>query len=216
MTERRKKHFSPESWVDFVNENLSKEQTEIMQAHLDGKCQGCSRMVKMWARVREAAQREARYDVPESAVRHVRSAFRMLAEPTKHKRFQIPRLVFDSLWQPAVAGVRSGTMTTSRQVLYTAGQIAIEMRLEPEPLSEKVNIAGQLSSAEPSGEGMQDVQVLVTGKQGLLAETKTNRFGEFQVSFVPTDGLRISFGILDGDDLSIPLNGRGVSIFQRN
>jgi hypothetical protein len=216
MAGRRKKHYSPEQWVDFVNGELTSELREAMQIHLDGRCGSCSEMLKIWTRVKQMAWREASYDVPESAVRHVRGVFGLLAEPRKAKRgLEIPRLVFDSLWQPAVAGVRSAA-GMPRQVVYKTGEVAIEMSMDPEPLSERVNITGQVYDTAKQGEGLKEILVVVADRKRAVAQTKTNRFGEFQLSFVPEKGLRISFGVARGRDLSIPLDEEGAGILSEN
>ena len=214
MTGKRRKHYRPEQWADFVNGEMASELMQTMQAHLDEKCRSCSETVKVWTRVKQLAQRESAYEVPDSALRHVRGAFSVLAEPQKSGRaLEIPRLVFDNLWQPAVAGVRSAT-GMPRQVLYKAGEIAIEMSVDPEPLSERVNIIGQVYDTSRLGEGMEEILVCVSDAKRAVAQTKTNRFGEFQLNFVPEEGLRISFGVVKGKELSIPLDGRGVGFFR--
>src|SRR5262249_17739290 len=156
-----------------------------MQQHLNAGCKTCSKLSGLWDRVSRAAKREPSYEPPESALRHVRHAFVALTEPRKKRGvLEIPRLVFDSLWQPALAGVRS-TAGTPRQVLYRTGEFAIEMRLEPEPVSERVNIAGQLSRADGEAGALVEVAVVVSGAKGKVAETVTNRFGEFQLTVIP-------------------------------
>jgi hypothetical protein len=215
MAGTESKHFAAEEWVDFVNGVLPAERNQAMQRHLDSDCRRCSKVADLWGRVRQAAKRESECHAPESAVRHVRSAFAM-ARPLEAKRgFEIPRLVFDTLWQRAAVGVRS-TASTPRQVIYKAGEIAIEMLLEPEPNSERINIAGQVSSTARQGEGLPDIPVVVTSPDGKIAEASTNQFGEFQLDFVPQGGLRISFAVIGEKELSIPLEGRGVAIFYGN
>lgn len=212
MAGTESKHFAAEEWVDFVNGALSTERIQTMQRHLDSDCRRCSKVAELWRHVRQAAKRESAYEAPESAVRHVRNAFTM-AQPLEAKRnFEIPRLVFDSLWQRAAVGVRS-TASAPRQVIYRAGEIAIEMQLEREPNSERINIAGQVSSTARRGEGLAEIPVIVSSPNGKIAEASTNRFGEFQLSFVPQGSLRISFGVVGETQLSIPL---GLAIFCRN
>jgi hypothetical protein len=215
MAGTERKHYATEEWVDFVNGALSLERMQTMQQHLAADCRRCSKVVELWQHVAEAAKRESEYEAPESAVRHVRNAF-IIAQPRKDKRsFEIPRLVFDSLWRPAAVGVRS-TPSIPRQVIYRAGEIVIEMQLEPVPNSERINIAGQISDTARQDEGLAETPVVVSGSEGRVAETSTNRFGEFQLGFVPERNLRISFGVVNGRDLSIPLEGTGVAIFYRN
>jgi hypothetical protein len=216
MAGKLKKHFLAEEWVDFVNEKLSSEQTQMMQRHLGAGCRKCSKVFEVWMRVRQAANREFNFEAPESAVHHVLNAFALMTGPKKSKRrFEIPRLVFDSLWKPAAVGVRSAP-STPRQVLYRAGEIAIEMRLEPSLNSELVNVTGQISDAALKGEGLAGISVLVNSIERKVAEARTNQFGEFQLSFVPETGLRIVFAVGSDKDLSIPLERRGVMVLRRN
>jgi hypothetical protein len=204
MAGTERKHFATEEWVDFVNGTLSVELKDAVQRHLDTDCERCSQVVELWQRVHQTAKRESQYEAPESAVRHVRNAF-AVAQPRKDKlRFEIPRLVFDSLWRPAAIGIRSGS-NTPRQLIYRARGIAIEMQLEPVPNSELMNIAGQISDTA-RGEGRAETPVLVISSKGLVAQTSTNRFGEFHLGFAPEKDLRISFGVVNGKEISIPFD----------
>lgn len=215
MASKDNKHFATEDWADFVNGQLSTEKSQAMQNHLNTGCPRCSKNAALWQSVSKAAQRESNYEPPASVVRHVRNAFSLMTEQKRPKRnFEIPRLVFDSLWQPALVGVRSAG-STPRQVLYRAGEIAIEMRLEPEVNSERVNVAGQVSNSDLEGEGIANVVVVISNGEQRIAETSTNRFGEFQLGFLPDEGHQISFGMAKGRDISIPLDGAGVRIFYR-
>ena len=213
MTGKKKKHFASEEWVDYVNGAISRQRKSAMQQHLDADCRECFRAFELWQRVSHVAGRESSYEGPESAVRHVRNAFVIAQPPQTQRRLEIPRLVLDSLWRPAVAGVRSAS--TPRQVIYRAGNIVIEMQLEPVPNTEKINVAGQVSRDEKQGQGLAEILVVVSTPKGSLAEASTNRFGEFQLCFVPEESMRISFGVADGKDLSIPLDGTGVRIFHQ-
>jgi hypothetical protein len=215
MAGTEKKHYAAEAWVDFVNSQISTEQKATMHTHLNVDCESCSQAFQLWQRVSQAAQRESEYEAPESAVTHVRNAF-VMAQPLKAQgRLEIPRLVLDSLWRPAVAGVRSAA-TVPRQVVYRAGEVLVEMQLEPVPHTDAVNIAGQLSRTGGQDDGLAGIRVIVSTPKAALAHASTNRFGEFQLSFVPEKDLRISFGVVDGKELSIPLDGTGIRIFHRN
>jgi len=213
MKRRTSKHYSAEEWVDFVMEQAPQTQKAEMQRHLDSGCRKCSELVGLWSRVGEVAKREGSLEPPSSAVQHVREAFSMLVESQREKRKTlIPRLVFDSLWQPALAGVRS-TTTSPRQMIYKSKNINIEMHIESESKSERVNLTGQLSLGSMQGQSMPAIPVVVSGKKGQVAATSTNSFGEFHLSYVPEAGLQISFGIVGGEEVVIPIGGAGVRIF---
>ncbi len=205
---RNKKHFGTEEWADLANGQITGEQELAMRLHLNTGCKECADLFALWRRVGEAAQREAGYEPPDSAVRHVRRAFAILAEPEKgRKTFEIPRLVFDSLWQPAMAGVRSSA-SSPRQVLYRAGEFAVEMRIEPEGRSERIYIAGQVSThAQEQGEGLASMPVVASGKQGILAEAMTNGLGEFHLAVESEPGMHLSFTLPGGRKVWIPLEG---------
>jgi hypothetical protein len=214
MIKKDSRHYSTEELVDFVTLQATAEETARIRQHLDAGCKKCSITQSLWNHVLRTASRETRVP-PASAVQHVRQAFAIVAETRRAERAAlIPRLVFDSAWQPAVAGVRSGADTPQR-VLYRTRSISIEMHLEPVPRSERVNIAGQVTLAEQA-EMLPPIAVLLSGRKGKLASTSTNDFGEFNLAFVPEDGLRISFAMADSEELLVPLDGSGLRIFYRN
>ncbi len=199
------KHYSAQQWVNFAMHQAEQNEAAAMQQHLDRGCKKCSAEAKLWSRVAQLAASGVSAEPPFSAVEHVRQAFSVLAESRDRKRHRlIPRLVFDSLWQPALAGVRS-VSDASRHVMYAAGQMSIDMRLEPEPKSERMNLAGQISMASVQENAFPPIAVVVSGKTGHLATTTTNRFGEFHLAFVPEQDLQITFAIAGKEDILIPL-----------
>jgi hypothetical protein len=200
------KHFSTEEWVDFVNEMTSQAQTKAMQAHLQAGCQDCSKTATIWKRVRDAAGREADMQVPKSVLQHLQNAFVVMVQPKQKDRlFELPRLIFDSVWQPTEAGVRA-TAAMPRQMLYQAGGIVIEMRVEAKPNSDRMSLEGQVMDAVLKGKGIDCIPVQLLEGQAKLAETSTNKFGEFHMEFESSKRLQISFGISEKKDIFIPLD----------
>ena len=214
MIKKDSRHYSTEELVDFVTLQATADDSARIRQHLDAGCKKCSAGQNLWSRVLRTASRETLLP-PASAIQHVQQAFAIVAETRRPKRAAlIPRLVFDSAWQPAMVGVRSGTDTPQR-VLYKTRSVSIEMHLEPVPRSEQINIAGQVTLAEQT-EMLPPIAVLLSGRKGKLASTSTNDFGEFNLAFVPEDGLRISFAMADSEELLVPLDGSGLRIFYRN
>jgi hypothetical protein len=200
----RMKHFTIEQWVDFSNEKVSQAQNTAMNSHLQS-CQKCSEMADIWTRVSQAASRQSTTEVPESALQHVRNAFKVLIQPKKGRMFEVPRLVFDSSWQPAVAGIRSA-VAAPRQVLYQVGRIVVDMRVELHSNSDRVWVEGQVMNAELKGKGMEFVTVQLTDGQEQLAVTATNRFGEFQVECRTAENIQVSLEISENENVCIPLD----------
>jgi hypothetical protein len=203
---RKDSHFGDQEWADFVNRQSLQEKTEEMQNHLDSNCQSCAQAAAVWTKVHEAAQREPHYQVPEWAIRYVRNAFAVQVKPQQHagRTFEIPRLVFDSFFQPAAVGVRSAG-AGPRQLRYKADDVGVELRLEPDRRSRRISITGQVSKLEDDRQGLTGIPIVVRGTAGTLAETSTNQFGEFQISCAPEKDLQFSL-VMDGKALTIPLN----------
>jgi hypothetical protein len=203
---RNDSHFTDQDWADFLNHQSSMEQREKMKHHLDADCANCLQDVAVWRKVYEAAQRESQYQVPEWAIRYVRNAFAVQAKQpqTTGPAFEIPRLVFDSFLQPAAVGVRSAA-SGLRQLRYKAEDIGLELRLEPDKRSRRINITGQVSRMEDDGKSLTGISVVVSGMAGTVVEASTNQFGEFQMSCAPEKDLHFSFEF-GGKALRIPLD----------
>jgi len=202
--------------VDFARQQASPEQHSSIEQHLASGCVKCRAAVDLWNRVNDSACRELSAEPPASAVQHVRQAFAIAAEAQRPEPLgrRIARLVFDSAWQPAMAGIRSGTATPQR-VLYRSQAVSVELNFEPEPRSERVNLTGQVTTTDKPG-AMSPIPVVLSGKNGELAAASTNGFGEFSLAFVPEDGLRLSLTMANSEELLVPLEGAGLRIFYRN
>jgi hypothetical protein len=129
----------------------------------------------------------------------------MARPPKKGRFFQVPRLVFDSVWGFAAEGVRS-TASTSRQLLFQTGNIVIEMRIEPKPSSGLVQLEGQIMDTVLKGKGIGRVPVRLMAADKKLAETSSSPFGEFHLEYEASKNLQVSFGISTKEEIFIPLD----------
>lgn len=205
MKKRSTKHYSPEEWVDFAMQLTAQTQKAEMQQHLDVGCKKCAQLRTLWTRIGEIAAREHSLMPPDSAVQHIRSAFASLVMVPREKRAPLlPRLTFDSLWQPAIAGIRSSAFGM-RKLVYKARDISVEMHIEAESRSERVNLTGQISFGSLQGQAVPSLPVMVSGPQGKISSTATNSFGEFHLSYVPDGELLLLFELESGDTVAIPL-----------
>ena len=122
------KHFTTEEWIDFVNQAVSLKDRGEMENHLKEGCRRCRQAASLWQRVQKSAAAEQNYQPPENTQRIVKSAFAAarLEGQRKESRSRIS-VLFDSLFQPAVAGARSAA-TDSRQMLYRADPFQIDLQ----------------------------------------------------------------------------------------
>lgn len=195
------KHFSLAEWADFARKVATKEQEQAMQAHLDTGCKSCGKVFRMWTGVRGASQREAGYEPPDAAVRQAKALLAMQAWRKGHAKAQ---LLFDSLRNPAMAGVRAAG-TSARQMLYGIGPYRIDLRMEPQMDSDKVELVGQiLNSADPVKSGAQATVKLLRGRK-ILAESQTNALGEFHLECCLEGQLQLLLSLPRSRDVKIPL-----------
>lgn len=208
---RGKTHFTDEQWADFVNRQSPPEQAQEMRDHLSTGCGSCSDCVEFWQRVRGIAALEGEYHPPESVVRHVQQAFSQVKFTLADRgKFEVPHLFFDSLWQPASAGLRSAA-NAPRQIFYRLRNIAIEMQLEPDLKSERMNLIGQISFGGHD-ENLAGISVVVRRLNGDQQETRTNEFGEFQLAYLPEKGIQIVFSAGNHKDLLVLLDSEASDL----
>lgn len=218
------KHFTTEEWADFARNVVGADKRQVMLSHLENGCKQCESVMSLWKRVHEAAQRDSKYEPPQSSLRMVKAMYAIHAKPSiRATKANLAQLMFDSLQAPLQAGVRSAAAADVRQLLYGNGDYRIDLRLEPPVDSERISIVGQLlNSVDPAAtvDGI-PVELLKGGKK--IAESVTNRFGEFQFDTTLETNLQLRVAIPQGPQFSVPLvdplamweeEGKEVSDFQ--
>lgn len=197
------KHFAIEEWADFARGVVGKDQKSIMQSHLDAGCGNCTKAVELWQRVHAVAQRPASL-APEGTVRIVKAMYGQKAIYGRRSKVAIADLLFDTLRGPLPVGVRS-VANAPRQLLYGAGSHRIDVRLEPQTDSEKVSVIGQVLDSTEPGKDLEGLPVRLLAGQRLLAESTTNRFGEFHFECELAEMLELLVRLPKGQDISAAL-----------
>jgi len=120
---------------------------------------------------------------------------------------EIAELVFDSLLTPQLAGVRSAAGVGSRQLLYRAGEVMIDVRFEANDDSERFAVTGQVFRDQGSKVGMTRIPISLISGKNELARTSTNQFGEFYLEHESADkNLQVSLEVNSEKDVFIPLD----------
>jgi hypothetical protein len=199
------RHFSLEKWADFARDVAGQDDKATIQRHLDDGCKECVKELRMWRRVHQFGQQKLAYEVPESAVRSMKAMYAVEGKlGIRPRKTAIGELLFDSFRNPLPVGVRSSS-TSSRQLLYGAGEFRVDVRLEPRLDSEKVSLVGQvLNSADP-GKGLDAVPVVLIKGRKIVAESLTNRFGEFHLECDLESSLHLRVGVPGETEVRIPL-----------
>jgi len=142
-------------------------------------------------------QSDLQYQIPEYVIRNARAIFPANA-PAKRTLLQklTGSLVFDSFQQPALAGARTGT-PGMRHALYEAGDYSVDLRLEEERGSARMNMVGQLALRSHTSDALDGVPVMLLSGRKVVAESVSNEFGEFQLSYEPNPRLKLHVPIRD-------------------
>jgi hypothetical protein len=199
-------HFAIEQWLDLVHGLVPDKERATMEQHLSSGCAMCNGVVSRLRKLVVATSADAGYVVPDYAVRSAR-AFFALQQP--QKLLTLPRLVaklvFDSLREPALAGVRSQHRIT-RQAMYEAGDYCVDLRMERERGSASVVLVGQIANRSRPEQRVARFPILLMSGKEVLGRTVSNSSGEFQIEYQPRKSLRLRVPVPEaGNQIEVPL-----------
>jgi hypothetical protein len=197
------KHFNSKEWADCVRGLAAPEVTKEMEDHAI-KCEACGSEKSFWSTISLAMRRERTYEPPSSVVRIVKAAATGMKSESKSRVRVFAQLVFDSMMQPQAAGVR-GAMAGPRQLLYRAGPVVIDMRLQ-ERANDRHTLDGQVLSSENNEEGMNEMPIHLLCGRSEIANTRTNLFGEFHLEYDTAKDLQVFLELSQSKDVFIPLD----------
>lgn len=196
-------HFSQQIFADMVRGISAPEHTEL-RSHLASQCPQCVETFKMWNRLNAIAGRENQYNVPADSVRMAKLEFTV----RRTQENEVPaNLVFDSISQPALAGVRSSGAAAARQMVYEAGGMMVDLRFDQQPGAKCISLIGQVLDRQGPRRSLAHAPVMLWTEKGLvITETKTNAFGEFHMEFEAQSRMRLSIQAFGGNVIRIPLS----------
>jgi len=179
-----------------------------MTSHLKSGCESCEKEKSVWSKLAVFAKAEAQFEPPEDVVNRAKA---LMQAPKREKAGlrirEIAELVFDSFMTPQLAGVRSAAGVGSRQLLYRAGEVMIDVRFETSDESERFALTGQVFRDQGSKVGMTRVPISLISGKNELARTSTNQFGEFYIEHESADkNMQVSLEVNSEKDVFIPLD----------
>jgi len=195
------KHLSNEEAINFVNQVMSVDEQAEIKKHLESGCKRCEQTVATWQTVRQAGAVEAAYQPPVGAVRIAKAAF---AVTGLEKASSGLKLLFDSILQPAVAGVRSGSSDT-RQLLYGVGPYLLDLYISAKPGGKAISVTGQLMNSKFPERILNAVPIVVGNGTGTVVLAITNNFGEFQGELEYSGDLELRLPSPKGQEIVIRL-----------
>jgi hypothetical protein len=205
-------HYALDQWVDFGRGVISSKDAIRMRNHLAGGCTSCQREADFCSHLTKVCQRleSQRLEtgkVPESVVRMARAIFPVHAPARPKRGLLLPiELIYDSFLVPSPAGLRA-TWQVGWQGLYRAGDCSVDVRIEPELKSARAALIGQITNHVLPQVEMSNLQVCLKSGKLVVAETLSNRFGEFQMEYEQQAQLKLCITLQDGSRIiQVPLN----------
>ncbi len=191
------KHFGIIQWVDFTRGVVPEAEGLRMREHLATGCLECQEIADFCNHLGGICRTAAPDQVPDAVVQQAHSIFQTMLIQRPKRQFRIPvELIYDSFLVPSPAGLRA-SWQIGWQALYRAGECSLDLRVEPELHSCRAAIIGQVSNHELPETEMTDVPVYLKSGNVVVAHTRANRFGEFQMEYEQQKRLQL-YVYLDG------------------
>jgi hypothetical protein len=191
--------------VDFSRELVGPEERGRMIGHLASGCRECERLSTLTTRIVVTCSTLTAIEVPEYAVRMARAIFPVRASERPKRGNRLPiELIFDSFLVPAAVGLRS-SWQVGWQGLYRAGECSVDLRIEPELKSPRAAVIGQITNHVAPTEAMGDLAISLRAGKQVVAETHSNRFGEFQMEYEQQTQLKLCIHLRDSKLIQVPL-----------
>uniref|UniRef100_Q021G3 Uncharacterized protein n=1 Tax=Solibacter usitatus (strain Ellin6076) TaxID=234267 RepID=Q021G3_SOLUE len=199
------KHYAIDEWVDFTRGTVAGDDAAQMLAHLRSGCMDCGRLSEFTSKLSMTCTGLASAEVPEASLRLARAIFPVRMQDRSKRGNRLPiEMIFDSFLVPSAAGLRS-TWQVGWQGLYRAGDCSVDLRIEPELKSTRAAVIGQISSHVQPAVEMGDLPVCLRAGKLVVAETRSNRFGEFQMEYDQQTQLKLCIYLRDSKSIQVPL-----------
>jgi hypothetical protein len=201
-------HISLDRLLKFAAGKLAKEEEDRVERHLSAGCVRCSENLAWSTKVFNAAQREVLREPPESLVERAVELFESRKRKSRVgflERIEAV-LVFDSLTQPSLAGVRR-IGTTGRQLLYRAGSLDIDLRVVEGDDPKLSDLMGQILRKKKGLISVAGLELLLKKGRKKIQSTRSDSWGEFSFSKLSPGRYRVEVN-LPGQRVEI----RGIQV----
>jgi hypothetical protein len=187
-------HLSTESIITHLDGKTPDAEISLVEAHLT-TCDECSESMRQFRALQLRLRMEPQFRPPADAVKAWLDQFPVPPQPDRPSLRQIIALLtYDSFNQPLLAGVRRPG-TAPRQLIFRAGEIDVDVKIESTERDELVSLSGQVLSGAP---GFFENASVGLESQGVICyRTHTNEIGEFSFE-VPKDTYNLSIDLPEG------------------
>ena len=187
------KHFDITEWSDLTRGVALAGKRALMETHLSSGCARCRTAFEFVKDVFAVAQRSSHEEPSADAVRWAKALIAMHPQARVDVRPLIARLVFDSLSDPAPAGIRSGDAAL-RYAVYVADNYCIDLHFQRD-LDSRATIIGQMTDRDAPERPMNGKPVLLVSGERVVSHSISNKFGEFFLRCNSEPELRLVVGV---------------------
>jgi hypothetical protein len=199
------RHYGISQWVDLARGLVAENDGNAMRSHADA-CSDCRELAAFTESLSGICMQMETNPVPAWLERSAKSIFPVHTAVTPKRALRIPvSLIYDSLLAPEAVGLRA-TWQVGWQALYRAGDCSLDLRVEPELASTRAAVIGQISNHTIPENQMENIPVYLKSGKSVVAETRSNRFGEFQMEYEQQGRLQLCVYLEDGSKrFQVPL-----------
>ena len=198
-------HFDISNWADFARGCAADADRAAMETHLASGCRRCRAALDCMQGVVASARADEGYEPPANALRCAKAISAMQRPPRTSVAQLVARLIYDSFRDPLPVGMRAGDRV-SRHTLYEAGDFFVDLRVEHEKESPFATLVGQLTNRTDPDSSLVGAPVLLMAKKGAVAHAVYNRFGEFQMDYLPGRHLRLCVALPSDKRIELSLD----------
>jgi hypothetical protein len=185
-------HYMRREWINYVRQTVTEEQRASMAQHLATGCGSCAQDVVAsteitFSLVSDESPNDGQSDQDAAAYWGA-----------------IAATIYDSFVDESAAGTR-GLGDTARYLLFQVGPLQIDVCLKRKDRAALATLTGQIADTRHADAQFPGAVVRVMNGGALLAETRTNQFGEFTVDYDPQISPKICLRIAQQREVAIQI-----------
>ena len=189
------RHVTVENLINYMDGQGSGAEKSTLEAHLRG-CKECAELKQKFQTLITKLREDASFEPPAELVQWGINLFQPVMQPqTGGLPKFIASLVFDTFDQTIFAGIRR-VGTPPRQLLFRAGDVDVDVKIESMEANDRITLAGQVLSIAPKF--FDNTPVNLESHGVVRYRTRTNMVGEFSFDEVPKDTYHLSVDLPEG------------------
>ena len=193
------RHVSAENLMEYMDGRAASEAVVGVESRL-ARCSSCGELKLELEQFLSRIQADSAFEPPAELVQWSVGLFQPLQQPKEtvvgRVRKIIASLVYDTLDQPMLAGVRSVGLPP-RQLVFRAGDVDVDVKIESMEANDRISLVGQVLSGT---DRFFDNRPVRLESQGMVRyKTVTNNVGEFVFDEVPKDTYHLSVDLPEGE-----------------